>query len=92
VVLDHFEGIIAMKTTVFKKIVEKRCKILDRKIFERYCTDAYEFIDLDVALLMKERAVYQEALRECHRVLKQEEQWASLASQIEDLLGEQWQD
>jgi len=77
-----------MKTLVFKKIVEKRCKILDKKIFERYCTDAYEFIDLDVALLMKERAVYQEVLAECHKVIKLEEKWESLASQIEGLLGE----
>ena len=77
-----------MKTTIFKKIVEKRCKLLDHKIYERYCTDAYEFIDLDVALLLKERAIYQDTLRECQAAAQQEEKWQTLASRIENLLGD----
>ena len=77
-----------MKTTVFKKIIEKRCKILDRRLFERYCTDAYEFIDLDVALLLKERGIYQDALKECYQMAMTEEKWESVALMLEGLLGE----
>lgn len=87
-VLGYFLGDNNMKTMVFKKIIEKRCKILEKKIFETYCTDAYEFIDLDVAILLKERAVYREVLAECQMIAQREEKWQSLSGMIDTLLEE----
>ncbi len=54
-----------MKNSIFKKILEKREKLLDKKLFELSNSDAYQFIELDVALLINERNSLRMALRSC---------------------------